>query len=212
MNYKKYKNSSGKNYLWIIIKSSKEIDSNGVHLKAIKNFKFDPRRKNPGPKLRSTIASSYERTSKGNAAAPVKIYTVPLQPCSFALKGTVHLNLGLVERRNGGTTASPYMGGGEGVEEEGSISVLSRCRWNKWIRSVTVVNPRYRWHDPHTLARTRAIRTLSLSRLRPYAFPALYPLPRIVERNRGPCFSLHLSHLRFIYQLMHDTIVVDPEE
>lgn len=34
---------------------------------------------------------------------------------------------------------------GQGEEyEESGISVLSRCRWNKWIRSVTVVNSRYR--------------------------------------------------------------------
>lgn len=35
-----------------------------------------------------------------------------------------------------------------------SISVLSRCRWNKWIRLVTAVNSQYRWHNPSALART----------------------------------------------------------
>lgn len=57
MNYKKYKNSSGKNYLWIIIKSSKEIDSNGVHLKAIKNsFQIWSSSKKPW-----TEATQYDR-------------------------------------------------------------------------------------------------------------------------------------------------------
>lgn len=218
-----YKNGNiGEKLLWIII-SFKEINScpfNSINKFQEFTFKFDPRRfrKSPRSKLRSTVASSYERSSKGNPAATIKIYTVcsPTGVPSF-LRGRSTLILeevwpgGTAERWNNGRSVH----GWEGVEEEGSISVLSRCRWNKWIRSVTVVNPRYRWHDPHTLARTRAIRTLSLSLSLGYDLMpslALYPLPRIVGRNRGPCFSLHLSHLRFIYQLMHDTIVVDPEE
>ena len=44
----------------------------------------------------------------------------------------------------------------------GNISVLSRCRWNKWIRSVTAVNSLYRWHDPNTLARIRCDPSLPL--------------------------------------------------
>lgn len=96
--------------------------------------------------------------------------------------------------------------GGEEEEEEGSISVLSRCRWNKWIRSVTVVNPRYRWHDPHTLARTHyslpSLRRTTL-RLLP-ALPLSPRVPRQADRGAALASPSLLSHLR----ARCDTIVV----
>lgn len=114
------------------------------------------------------------------------------------------LILEVCRRPRNGTPSYTYGEGGE--EEEGSISVLSRCRWNKWIRSVTVVNPRYRWHDPHTLARTHyslpSLRRTTL-RLLP-ALPLSPRVPRQADRGAALASPSLLSHLR----ARCDTIVV----